>query len=136
MKKMMIALMLCLMLTGCQKPEAKKQMEYVTGITIDCHYRDRYLYRHYRDSEKLNVITDYLHSLNPRDLTHTVDPDNLTGDSCRIILSLSTGKTRVYHQKGNAYLSVDLHRWQKILEADGNVLYHLINHLESDPSSP
>ena len=124
------------MLIGCEKPEAKRPMEYVTGITVDCHYRNRYLYRQYRDSDKLNVITDYLHNLNPRYLTRTVDPDNLTGDSCRIILSLSTGKTRVYHQKGNAYLSVDLHRWQKIRENDGNVLYHLVNHLESDPSSP
>lgn len=132
MKKFLYVILVCLLCTGCKKTEIKKPMEYVTGIEIDCYYRDRYLHRQYRDAEKMDIITEYLYRLHPRDMLTFEDPDNMLGNSCRIILSLSTGKTRVYHQKGNEYLSVDLHRWQRIQDADGNVLYHLINHLESD----
>ena len=79
----------------------------------------------------MDVFLYYLYYLEPYGQADT-DPEQLKSDRCKITIHLSSGETRVYRQQGSRYLSVDAHRWQKIRKSQGSVLFHLVNHIESD----
>lgn len=135
MKKIIISLMLfsCTLFSGCKKQTpTPAPMEYVTSVEVSYDYRSQHLYRRYTDSDKMDVILFYLYDLKPYGMPTTEDPDDIIGDSCKITVHLSTGNKHVYRQRGSRYLSVDSHRWQKIKESQGTVLFHLVNHIQSD----
>lgn len=120
------------LLTGCSKKGEIRPMEYVVCVEIDCLYREKVLHRKYENPDKMDIILHYLYTLEPENGTVTEDPDQFGGDCCKITIKLSHGESRVYRQQGEGYLSVDSHKWQKIPKSQGKLLFHLVNHIESD----
>lgn len=132
-KSIWIFLVICLTFSGCSpKPSVTQEpLALVTAVEVTYDYRQTRLYRSYTSSDKMDVILYYLYDLAPYGRAEE-DPEQLRGDSCKITVHLSNGKTHTYRQQGSRYLSVDSRPWQKISEAKGAVLFHLINHIESD----
>ncbi len=126
--------MLCIFLSGCKakEPASEDPLVYVTQVSVDYEYRLSHLRRSYTDSDKMDVFLYYLYNLSPHGEPDE-DPEQIRGDSCRITLTLSDGTQRVYRQIGSQYLSVDCQPWQKISQGKGSVLFHLVNHIQSDP---
>lgn len=117
---------------GCTKKEsAQNAPVLVTQIQIDYRHKQDHLLRRYTNTKKIDVILYYLYDLEPVGRPQE-DPEQIQEDFCRITLGFSDGKTKIYRQIGNKYLSVDSHPWQKIKENEGRVLYHLVNHIPSD----
>ena len=132
-KKTIPFLLLCFLFSGCRDntDHTEPALVYVTEISIDYQYRQSHLRRHYTDSDKMDVILYYLYDLSPHGQPEE-DPEQIQGDSRKITLTLSNGQTRIYRQIGSQYLSVDFHPWQKISQKKAGVLFHLVNHIESD----
>lgn len=132
LKYLLIVLILCLLLTGCSptKPEAAP-LKLVSSVEVDFRHRQEHLHRIYTQSDKVDVILHYLHRLIPRG-TPDSDPEQLLGERCRITVRLSGGQTRTYRLQGKQYLSVDLRPWKNISRERCSVLYHLVQHMESD----
>ena len=125
--------MFCLLLSGCKAKEfvPEEPLVYVTQVSVDYEYRLSHLRRSYTDSDKMDVFLYYLYDLSPHGKPEE-DPEQIQGDSCKITLSLSDGTQRVYRQIGSQYLSIDWQPWQKINQGKGSVLFHLVNHIQSD----
>lgn len=132
-RKILPFLLVCVLFSGCKEktnlPETP--LVFVTQVHIDYQYRQSHLQRRYTDSDKMDVILYYLYDLSPHGQPEE-DPEQIQGDSCKITVTMSDGSQRVYRQVAGQYLSVDSRPWQKISEMKGNVLYHLVNHIESD----
>lgn len=132
-KTVYIFLISCLMLCGCRKPlaETTPPPGVVREISVSYQDRDTRLYRIYTNTEKMDVILYYLYGLTPHGHVEQ-DPEMLIGEQCKILVRLSDGSQHIYRQYGKQYLSVDNHPWQIVEKEKASVLYHLINHIESD----
>jgi uncharacterized lipoprotein YehR (DUF1307 family) len=132
LKILALLLALCLMLSGCrQKPETQQMPNLVTKIRVTYKYQDVQLERIYTDNQKMDIILYYLYSLIPGGQTWE-DPEKLTGERCRIVVSLMGERTRIYRQFSGEYLSVDNRPWQKIDKEKAAVLVHLLRHIPGD----
>lgn len=133
MRILVILLSLCLLLSGCKKTEPKPaaSLTYVTAVEVSYRYRNNQLHRSYTQCDKMDVILYYLYHLTPEGQPDE-DPEQILDDICKITVTMSNGQQRIYRQIGSRYLSIDSHRWQKIQKSQGSVLYHLINHMQSD----
>lgn len=128
-----VIFLLCIWLCGCRNevPAPEASVVYVTQVNIDYQYRQSHLRRSYTNTDKMDVFLYYLYDLSPHGQPEE-DPEQIQGDSCKITVTLSNGEHRIYRQIGSQYLSVDSRPWQKISETKGALLYHLVNHIESD----
>ena len=132
-KLLAVVLLLSALLCGCKRQAAplEEPLVFVTQIHIDYEYRQNHLLRSYTDADKMDVILYYLYGLSPHGQPEE-DPEQIQGDSCKITVTLSNGQQKIYRQIGSQYLSVDFHPWQTIPQDRGSLLYHLVNHIESD----
>lgn len=130
---LILSILVCFVFSACHSQQLSQQnaLPLVTSVDVTYDYGQKKLQRHYTDSDKMDVILFYLYDLVPHGQADE-DPERLQGDSCRITVRLSNGEMHIYRQQGSRYLSVDFHPWQKISEAKGSLLYHLVNHIESD----
>ena len=133
LKLWLYMIILSVLLCGCRKTlaEVPNSPDLVIRISLFYEHRGQRLERVYTDNSKMDVILYYLYDLTPLGRPEE-DPESLVGDRCRITLHLSHGQTHIYRQFGNQYLSVDNRPWQKIDKKQASVLYHLVNHMESD----
>lgn len=132
-KAVCICLMLCLLLCGCSGKQLENKLPpaIVTDIFVSYRSQDDRLYRHYTNTAKIDVILHYLYSLSPHGYPEC-DPEAYICEQCRITVLRSDGGQQVYRQYAGEYLSVDNHRWQRIDQKQGTVLFHLLNHIGSD----
>ncbi len=124
---------LCFLLCGCHKSRNKSSapLNLTKTISIDCHYRQHHLLRTYTDAEKIDVILRYLHRLSPTSPVSNI-PNQITSDRCQITLTLFNGSTRSYELQNKEYLRRNSGDWYSVDPKKANVIYHLINHIESD----
>jgi hypothetical protein len=108
MKRMlMIALLGCLLFTGCEK---KPEVKLVSHISVeldssgDC--------RIYRDPHKMQRILNGLRQLGQR-YHPDVDPESLLTPSSTINVCFSDGSTTCYHLKSDRYIQTVPLQWQQ-----------------------
>lgn len=130
-RKLALFLPVLFLFSGCSPKSAPEELQYVTAVEIQYRFQDGELHRRYTDCGKIDVILRYLYALEPWGQAEE-DPEQIQGDLCKIRVFLSNGKQRLYRQIHNRYFSVDSHRWQKIKESEGAILFHLLSHIESD----
>lgn len=123
----------CLILCGCRKPFAGTVTvpSVVREISVSYQNGHTQLYRLYTNTAKMDVILYYLYGLTPYGHVEQ-DPEMLIGEQCRILVSLSDGSQHIYRQYGKQYLSIDNRPWQMVNKEKATVLFHLLNHIESD----
>lgn len=137
MKKLRIGLFLllslCMMLSGCRMAAEshKSALNLTKSIQIDCHYRGIHLQRIYQDPDKIDVILRYLHRLSPLGQCPQQARQD-TYDDCRITVQLLNGSARDYYLYEKDYLCKSNGDWYCVDPEKANVLYHLVNHIESD----
>ena len=126
-------LLLCFLLPGCSKKKAPSSaaLDIATSINICCRYRQTHLQRSYTSTDKIDIILQYLHKISPKGRAEE-DPELLQGDFCNITIHLTGGTQRIYRIKDNCFFSIDYRPWQAIDSEQGNILFHLINHIPSD----
>ena len=83
------------------------------------------------NSDKIDVILKYLHQIKVRHPT-TADSENWTGDHCRITVYLPDGSVRNYDLLGKEILFKNSGQCYAADPDDANIMYHLVNHIESD----
>lgn len=130
-RKFALFLPILVLFTGCSAKESPETLQYVTAVEVSYRSQSGELHRRYTHCDKMDVILRYLYALEPWGQAE-VDPEQIQGDFCRIRVFLSNGEQRLYRQIHNRYFSVDSHRWQKIKESEGSILFHLLSHIESD----
>ncbi len=128
-----MVLMVCILLCGCgnRRDSAIQSLNLTEKISIDCYYRDNHLLRTYTDSDKIDVILKYLHELSPN-AQISQQPEQADGDRCNITIYLSNGTTRSYDLQGKEYLRKNQGAWYSVDPQKANIIYHLVNHIESD----
>ena len=128
--------LLCCLLSGCfpQRTPSPSALDIATSIVVQCLYQQTQFQCHYTNTDKIDVILHYLHSISPKGRT-AVDPELLHGDTCIITVYLTSGNQHIYRLKEACYFSVDYHPWQSIDREDGSILFHLFHHIPSDPST-
>lgn len=137
MKKLRIGLFLllslCMMLSGCRKAadSHRSPLNLTKSIQIDCHYRGMHLQRVYQDPDKIDVILRYLHRLSPLSQCPS-QARQVAYDDCRITVQLLNDSAREYYLYGKDYLRKSNGDWYCVNSEKANVLYHLVNHIESD----
>ena len=135
MKKMRIFGLLltgCFLFSGCHKTATMQTLpDLVTAIEVSYQRQNIQLERIYTDNQKMDIILYYLYALTPGARAKE-DPEMITGDRCRIVVTLLGGRSRIYRQFSGEYLSVDNRPWQKIDKEKAAVLFHLIRHIPGD----
>ena len=120
-----------IILSGCKAKPPEPSVAVVTGVEIEYIHNGQPLRRYYTTPDKMDTVLFYLYSLSPYGNPET-DPEELDMDSCRITLTLSDGKKRIYRQRGDCFLSVDCHRWKKIDPKKGEQLLPILQAISSD----
>ncbi len=133
MKKLWLVWILIVCLSGCTAPQSDrlKPVSLVTAVTVSYHYGDMHIRRHFTNTDKIDIVLYYLYHLSPGG-TPKEDPEQIWGDSCRILVAESNGSRHIYRQQGGRYLSVDNRPWQTISEEKSAVLFPLLLNMESD----
>lgn len=116
---------------GCKEKPSQTSVAVVTGVEIEYTHNGQALRRYYSTTDKMDTVLFYLYSLSPYG-NPASDPEELNMDSCRIALTLSDGQKRIYRQRGDSFLSIDCHRWEKIDPKKGEQLLPLLQSLSSD----
>ena len=125
-------LLLCIMVCGCSVKTGNNGQLNLTGkVSIDCNYRQKHLLRTYTDSDKIDIILKYLHQIKVRHPA-AADAENWTGDHCRITVYLPNGSIRNYDLLGKEILFKNSGQCYAADPDDANIMYHLVNHIESD----
>ncbi len=133
MKKLWLLWLMMFCFSGCAAPQSgeEKPLSLVTDVTVSYHYGDMHIRRHFTDTDKIDIVLYYLYHLSPGG-TPKEDPEQIWGDSCRILVTESDGSRHIYRQQGGRYLSVDNRPWQKVSPKKSAVLFSLLLNLESD----
>lgn len=130
--KFLAVLLICgLLLSGCSEKKLQKTV-VVTGARVILCHEGQTLERVYHSPEKLHRLLYYLRKGQTKGYAR-VNPERILGDCSRIELQLSDGGKRVYLQRADRYLSVDLGRWKNIDESWGRRLYGMVLLIPSDP---
>ena len=105
MKKWMILLLMCLVLTGCQKPQAR----HVTAVTVE----GVGIFRTYESPQALTSWLTWLRILRPRGKVAPIPaPEN--PQVYRITLRFSDSTTATYHLQDFRYFTKDGQTWQHV----------------------
>ncbi len=133
MKISCIVLILIFFFSACTAaPVAKSEPpSLVTEVQVSYHYADMHINRHFTDTGKIDIVLYYLYDLAPCG-TPNEDPEQIWGDSCRILVTESNGQQHIYRQQGGRYLSVDNRPWQTVSAEQTAVLFPLLMNMESD----
>lgn len=126
-------LCICLLFSGCHQASAQQDAgpDLVTSVSVIYNHKNTHFNRIYTQERKMDIILYYFYSLSPKGHADK-DPEDYLGERCKVIVTLSSGKTHIYRQFGTEYLSVDHRPWQKIDKSQASVLFHLLLHMESD----
>ena len=125
--------LLCITLCGCSgRNNPAASLNLTDKMHIDCYYRNHHLERVYYDSDKIDVILTYTHRL-LTPIESNGYPRVLSGDSCKITVFMCDGTQRCYELQSKLYLRKNSEDWHTIDPHTANIVYHLINHIESDP---
>lgn len=125
---------LAVILSGCARERAPQQLQqpqFVTQIDVTCRRDQQLLQRRYTAPEKMSGVLNYIRLLESQGNADT-DPERVTGDVYKIVVHLSDGSRRVYHQRANRYLSKNARPWQQIDPDRAALLYPLLEQTGSD----
>ncbi len=129
----LLVLAVLLLLPGCRKEEAPKEVVLVTKITVICRQEGDVLARHYTDPQKMDAILHYLLRLKPYGFAER-DPESVRGPAIEIQTDLSDGSRHIYRQRADRYFSKDSQAWELIDPKRAAMLYPLLEQMESDSS--
>ncbi len=132
-KKILIFVLLCFFLGGCQKAPPEKP-RLVTQVSISGTVQNAPFQAVYTKPEKMETVLYYLRGLNPRGKADT-DPERIMGDRFKITVSLSDGSCQIYRQQADRFLSLDSRPWQRIDPKKGALLRPLLQSMPPDHSS-
>ncbi len=123
-----LAVFLCFFL--CRgEVNAQAEERLVTKVQVRYVQSGAPLIRQYTQQDKMVAILNFLR-LCKFDGMPTDNPENHTGSSCRILLTLAGGGSRTYYLHAERYLSKDAHPWEKVKPPDS--LLKLLLMLPSD----
>ena len=131
--KIFLILLSLFLLSGCRKQhdDTLTPLNLTKSITINCQHRGHPLVRTYTDPDKIDVILIYLHRLSHGN--QLIFPlDHPGGDRCEITLHLWNGTVRSYELRNKDALQNYNGNWYYVEPEKANILYHLIEHIESD----
>ena len=114
MKRMMcclIAVILSLLLTGCNRHASPLRIVTRVDVTADRGYQ--ILRRQYTQPEKISMVLNYLRR--QKNLGDpNVDPELVLGDKMQIDVTMSDGTHRLYYQQSGRFLSEKNKSWHMI----------------------
>lgn len=131
-KKFAILLWGVLFLTGCHQKKIQS-LAVVTAVDITCCRGEQVLVRYYSQPEKVRRVLTQLRRCNTQGFA-ACDPERVIGDVFWIRVHLSDGKSHVYRQRADRFLSRDCRRWKNIEESRGRRLYYLMWAMPPDPN--
>lgn len=132
----LFCLLLALLLSGCSYPAPPGEAHgsrVVTAIEVTASVDGQLQHRLYTQEHKMQAVLSYLRLLQPQ-LRTTIDPETFRTDAFRIILTLSDGSERVYHQLHSDYVQIDGGIWRSIDPSAGATLVRILEELPSDTS--
>lgn len=126
---------LMLLFCGCSvnaaADEPAPRLHVVTQVDIICRRADDILQWHYTQPQKMISVLNYVRLLEYRGKVDT-DPEKIIGDSYKITVQLSDGRSHVYYQHAERYLSRDHHPWELIDPEQAQRLYPMLQEMPSD----
>ena len=130
-----LMILLCPFLCGCQNnKEHPGSLNLTQEVHVDCQYRQNTIKRTYTNSDKIDVILKYLHAL-PSPGQPYRHPVPQSGDLCKITVLLWDGRQHHYELNNKNLLRINSGEWFDIEPEKANVIYHLVNHIESDKNA-
>lgn len=110
-----ICVVLCILLTGCCRPECGPCTPYRVIAEIEVEYRNGPVtgYRKISSPAKMQQIVDYLRTLNPYGVPR-VDPEQMQDSNCIITLHYTDNSSRTYHQRSDQVMRIDDGPWKRI----------------------
>ena len=116
---------------GSGQDDTLTSLNLTQSIVINCQYRHHPFLRTYTNPEKIDVILLYLHRITPGN-QRPRPTEQALGDHCEITLHLWNGTTRSYELRNKDLLRTASGNWYDAEPEKANILYHLIQHIESD----
>lgn len=130
-KGKLMVLVLCLLLTGCKKPEVSSENRFVSSVSVELNQAGVTKVWNFQDEQKMEVVLYYLRSLEREAPAHT-DPERFGGNRYFIRLTYTDGTTRRFYQRADRFISEGLGPWKTVDPGKGALLYPLLCNLRSD----
>ena len=126
-------LVMCIFLCSCHRRQDNTQnaLNLTQKVHVDCYYRQHHLQRIYTDFDKIDVILRYMHKLSSAGQP-PAKPAQVTDDHCQITVFLSNGTQHTYQLQSKDFLRNAQGKCFAVDAHQANVLYHLVNHIQSD----
>ena len=121
------------LLPGCSQKSHSKPLVLVTKVTVTSQKNGDILQWYYTDPEKIEAVMHYLLRLKPYGFAER-DPELVCGPFFEIKVALSNGKSHIYRQRADRYISKDCQTWELIDPKRAAMLYPLLEQMESDLS--
>ena len=118
-------LFICCLAGGCGRRQPQKGVRVVTSVTVTSTHESQLRTQTFTDSEKMEIILNYLRKLDPYTRTH-IAPDSFRSDAYEIIVSYSDGNHSVYRQIYDQYFQVPDGSWRKIDPGHGGQLLGIL----------
>lgn len=126
-----MAVILCLLLVGCKKPDRPTDNRFVSAVTVELVRPQQIRKWTFTEPQKMEVILYYLRSFDKK-TPATSDPERYAGDQYRIELTYTDGSSRRIYQRSDRFLSESFGPWQNVDSRKGKLLYPLLENLRSD----
>lgn len=123
-----------LLITGCKATvlyDAPSAPVLVTQVEVNYVHESGQLVRLYTQPEKMDTVLNYLYALRPHSKREDIS-ENLTGDRCRIVLTLSDGQCHTYRLYGGCFFSDDGTTWHRVELKQPSALLFLLVQMDSD----
>ena len=131
MKKVILFLMIfavSILVFGCRE---KAGLGMVVRAEIVYEGKDETIYRCYTQPEKLSGLLLQLRLQDFKGYAQ-IDPEQVTGDRCRIELIRDDGSRGVILQLDNRFRSTDSRRWEKVDKKQAEKLYTFLRVVPGD----
>lgn len=123
---------ICVLNVGCSPQKSTSAPPaLVTAVDVQYDFDTVHLQRKYTATDKMDAVLYYLYGLSPYGQAEE-DPEQLTGESCCITVTLSNGQIRTYRQQAGRYIRIDSSPWKKIDPQKAARLLPLVEQMPSD----